>query len=63
MRVMAVDFTSSAMVGQTVGWQGLPSAQSEPEIVHMTAKFRYYDLAGKPVSVTSEPTDVYLRFK
>jgi hypothetical protein len=63
MRVTAVDFTSSAMVGQTVGWQGLPPAQSEPEIVHMTATFRYYYSTGKPVSVTSEPTDVYLRFK
>ena len=60
MRVMAVDFTSSAMVGQQVGWQGLPPTPSEPEIVTMTVTFRYYDSAGKQISVTSKPTEVYL---
>jgi hypothetical protein len=60
MRIIVVDFASGAMVGQTAGWQGLPPAPSVPEIVSVTATFRYYNSEGKAVSVTSKPTDVYL---
>jgi len=60
MRVMAVDFTSAAMVGQCPGWQGLPPVPSAPELVTMTATFRYYDPTGKPINVSSKPTAVYL---
>ena len=60
LRVMVVDFTSYAPIGQQAGWQGLPPIPSEPEIATMTATFRYYDSPRKQISVTSKPTDVYL---
>ena len=56
MRVIAVDFTNGAMGG----WQGLPAAPAVPEIVNMTATFRYFDQKGKPVSLTSKSTEIYL---
>ena len=64
LRVVAVDFTSSAPVGQQMAWQGLQPALKEPAMATMTATFRYYlrysDSLRKQISVTSKPTDVYL---
>lgn len=52
-RAIPVDLTSSE-------WQGLPAGVSPyPEIVTMTATFRYPDSTGKMVSVESGPTDIY----
>lgn len=53
LRVMPVNFTSGS-------WQGLPPTLAEPEIVTMTATFRYPDASGGMASVSSGPTKVYL---
>jgi hypothetical protein len=60
MRIIAVDFTGHTMIGQPTDWQGVPPAPLHPELVTMTATFRYYDATKKEVSVTSKPTEVYL---
>jgi hypothetical protein len=61
MYVWPVDLTQVAEDwNNNSGWEGQPEASSEPELVTMTATFRSLNSAGKAVSVTSEPTEVYL---
>jgi F5/8 type C domain len=51
-RVMPVNFTNGF-------WQGLPPSSREPELMTMTATFRYPDSSGNMISVSSSPTNVY----
>lgn len=51
-RIMPVNFASGF-------WQNLPPSSRQPELMTMTATFRYPDSSENMISVSSSPTDVY----